>query len=188
MRKLKLYQSILAVAIGTLSLLMIPWIAMFFTDSVQWSVIDFVIMGILLFSTGLAYVLVTRQSTNIMYRCAMALGIGTTLFLIWANLAVGLIGGGPNPGNFMYIGVLAIAIIGSIRANFESARMERAMYNTAVSLIFVTVIALFSGMQNYPGSSVMEIIGVNLFFAFPYTICGVLFGQIAKKKTVTAGK
>src|SRR5690606_16550958 len=63
MRKLKLYQSILAVAIGTLSLLMIPWIAMFFTDSVQWSVIDFVIMGILLFSTGLAYVLVTRQST-----------------------------------------------------------------------------------------------------------------------------
>ncbi len=182
MKKLKLYQSILGLVIVTLSLLMIPWIAMFFTDEVNWSPLDFLVMGVLLFSTGLAYILITRQSANIMYRAAFGLAIGTTLLLVWANLAVGLIGSGPNPGNFLYIGVLAVGIIGSIRARFQAARMERAMFDTAVALLLVVVVALISGMHEYPQSSVIEVIGVNLFFATPYAIAGLLFGQISKKQ------
>ena len=51
------------------------------------------------------------------------------------------------------------------------------MYVTASALLLHAAIALLANMQDYPGSSVIEIIGVNLFFATPYALAGLLFRQ-----------
>jgi len=180
-KQVKFYQSIPAVALGTGLLLMVPLVAMQFTDEVDWNVFDFFIAGALLFGTGTLFVLILRVPENIVYKSAMGLAIGTTFFMIWANLAVGLIGSGPNPGNLMYIGVLAVLIIGIYLSRFKPAGLEHAMFATAFALLLVAIIALLAGMHQYPQSSVLEIIGVNLFFATPYILSGLLFRYIVQR-------
>ena len=81
-----------------LLILSIPLIAMQFTDEVKWTTFDFILAGILLLGTGLAIELVLRtiQSTkNRILFCGIILFV---LFLIWAELAVGIFGS-PWAGN-----------------------------------------------------------------------------------------
>lgn len=176
----KLSRSVLWIALATVLLLMIPLVAMQFTSEVQWGPGDFLIMGALVFGIGLSYVLLARISPNIAYRIAAGLALLTTFLMIWANLAVGLISGGPNAGNLMFMAIVFVAIIGAIRAHFRPAGMERTMYAVAGTLGLLAVIALATGMQRYPGSSVTEILAVCGFFAGLYLVAGSLFRYAAK--------
>jgi hypothetical protein len=58
----------------------------------NWSLFDFIIAGILLLSIGFLIVIAVRKIKNNMYKgvaiCAILIG----LFLVWAELAVGLFG------------------------------------------------------------------------------------------------
>jgi hypothetical protein len=182
MKKQKsLSRSLFWVAAITVILLSVPLIAMQFTNEVNWSVTDFIIMGILIFGTGFSYVLLTRSASNIIYRAAIALAIGTTFLLIWANLGVGLIGSGPNAANLMYIGIVAIVITGTFLSRFTTKGMERVMFITTITLVLFAVIQLLAKMYQYPGSSVIEIIGVNAFFAILFAVSGLLFRYITMK-------
>jgi hypothetical protein len=167
------------VALVTALILSVPLIAMQFTTEVDWSIGDFIVMGLLIFGTGFAYVLVTRLISNLVFRIAIAFALCTTFFMIWANLAVGLIGSGPHAGNLMYLGVIAVGIIGTIFSRFTAVGLERTMYAMAFALVLVAVIALMANMQNYPGSSVTEIVGVNGFFATLFAVAGLLFRYVA---------
>lgn len=73
-------------------ILLIPLVAMQFTDEVDWSAFDFVIMGILLLGTGLLSELVFRIVNNKLNRILILMGILFIFFLIWAELAVGIFG------------------------------------------------------------------------------------------------
>ena len=73
-------------------LLLIPLIAMQFTDEITWTGTDFVIMGILLLGTGLICNLVTRKVIQNKYSIALYIIILGIVLLIWAELAVGILG------------------------------------------------------------------------------------------------
>lgn len=73
-------------------LLLIPLIAMQFTNEVNWSVADFFVMGILLCGAGLISELVFRKVNNLEYRMIFLLIILVSFILIWAELAVGILG------------------------------------------------------------------------------------------------
>jgi len=73
-------------------LLLIPFIAMQFTDEVSWTIFDFVVMGILLLSTGLLSELAIRKVTKIKYRIALCIAILVVFLIVWAELAVGIFG------------------------------------------------------------------------------------------------
>jgi hypothetical protein len=182
----KFSQSVVGVTLATLLILLVPLVAMQFTDEVNWSVADFILMGALLFGTGFAYVVVIRHMTNMVYRSGMALAFGTTLFMIWANLAVGLIGSGPNLGNLLYFGVVVVVIISTVLSRLKPEGMERAMYASAIAVVLVAVIALLANMHEYSGSSMVEIVGVSMFFATPYTIAGLLFRNVAEEQSTSA--
>lgn len=175
-------QSVLRVGLVTTLLLMIPLIAMQFSVEVNWNIFDFVVMGALIFSIGMSCVLAMRHATDLVYKVAIAFSLGSLFFLIWANLAVGLIGGGPNPGNLMYIGVVAIGIIGTALSRFTPGGMERTMYAMAFALVIVAIIALLTNMSQYPGSSAVEIIGVNTFFIALFAISGLLFRYVVMEQ------
>ncbi len=72
-------------------LLLIPLIAMQLTDEVNWSVFDFIIAGVLLLGTGLVCELVLREVRNTYLRILLCTMLIVVLFLIWAELAVGLL-------------------------------------------------------------------------------------------------
>ncbi len=80
---------ILATATG---LLLIPFIAMQFGNEVNWTGHDFTVMGFLLFGTGLICELVLRNVKNFTNRVIVCGVILLALFLIWAELSVGIIG------------------------------------------------------------------------------------------------
>lgn len=86
------HSSISRVALGTIAALSIPLIAMQFTDEVDWNLADFIIMGTLLFSIGTAYVLLAKKAVNKEHRVVIGLVLAVTLFIIWAELAVGIFG------------------------------------------------------------------------------------------------
>lgn len=74
------------------SILAIPLIAMQFSDEVKWTLADFAIMGILLFGTGFVIEYVLRNVTNGYSRLFICGIIIIALFLVWAELAVGIFG------------------------------------------------------------------------------------------------
>jgi len=73
-------------------LLFIPFIAMQFTDEVSWTIFDFVVMGVLLLSTGLLCELTIRKVTRIKHRIVLCIVILAAFLIIWAELAVGIFG------------------------------------------------------------------------------------------------
>jgi hypothetical protein len=73
-------------------ILLIPLIAMQFTDEVNWTLPDFVVAGVLLLGTGLICALVIRKVQKIEYRIAICVMLLLALLLIWAELAVGIFG------------------------------------------------------------------------------------------------
>ncbi|MCF1750146.1 hypothetical protein [Mariniradius sediminis] len=73
-------------------LLLIPFLAMQFTDEVNWSLFDFAVMGILLLSTGILLDLVLRKVKTIQNRLLVGFVVLLAFFLIWAELAVGIFG------------------------------------------------------------------------------------------------
>jgi hypothetical protein len=73
-------------------LLLIPYGAMRFTDEVNWTPIDFITAGVVLLGTGLACEFVLRIVKKARYRIVICAAILFMLFIIWAELAVGIIG------------------------------------------------------------------------------------------------
>ena len=73
-------------------LLSIPFVAMQFTAEVNWSLTDFITMGVLLLGTGLLCELVIRKVTQTKHRIALCGVILLVLILIWLELAVGIFG------------------------------------------------------------------------------------------------
>lgn len=73
---------------GAMAILLVPLISMQFSNDVQWGLADFIIVGILLFSMGSAYVLVARRNRN--HRVILAVLFLLALFYLYAELAVGI--------------------------------------------------------------------------------------------------
>ena len=80
------------IVIGVLFILTIPLIVMQFTDKVDWTILDFVVAGVLLFGTGLFCEIVIRKVSNISYRIVICIALLIILILIWLELAVGIFG------------------------------------------------------------------------------------------------
>ena len=83
---------LIGIVLAVVLMLLITLITMQFTNEVNWNLFDFVVMGSLLLGTGLMCELVIRKVKNKDYRIGMLAVIMVALFLIWAELAVGIFG------------------------------------------------------------------------------------------------
>ena len=173
-------KNIIRIALATAFLLMIPAVAMQFTDEVKWSLGDFLFAGTLLFGAGLAYELLARRTGNIAYRCAVGLAVATAVILVWANLAVGIIGTEDNPANLMYFGVLAIGITSAIVARFRAHGMARALLATAAAQMLVPVIAQIIWKPQF-ASGALGVFVLNVFFVVLFLGSALLFQRASAK-------
>ena len=73
-------------------LLLIPLIAMLFTEEVKWTIIDFIIAGIMLLGAVLTFEFILRKVKTTKLRIALCVALFLTFFLVWAELAVGIFG------------------------------------------------------------------------------------------------
>lgn len=74
------------------ALLLVPLVAMQFITEVNWTASDFLIAAILLYGTGFLIELAIRKVKKYEVRLLVIIGILLVLFLVWAELAVGVFG------------------------------------------------------------------------------------------------
>ncbi|WP_309083627.1 hypothetical protein [Chelativorans sp.] len=172
---------IVAWAVAAL-LLLLPLVAMRFTGEVDWDETDFLVMGVLLFGACGAFELAARMTGSTAYRAAVAVALLGTFLLIWINLAVGIIGSEDNPANLMYLGVLAVGIVGAFIARFRPDGMARALAGTALAQILVAAIALAGGLGSEGENWPQVIVVLNGFFAALWLVSAWLFWEAARAK------
>jgi len=80
------------IALMVAAILLIPFIAMQFTTEVNWKLNDFVIAGILLFSTGLLIDYILRKVKGTEHSVIYIVILLFIFLLTWAELAVGIFG------------------------------------------------------------------------------------------------
>jgi hypothetical protein len=163
-------KSIIRIALATAVILLLPLLAMQFTNEVVWGLADFAVAGVLLFGAGLTYELIARKAGHIAHRAAVGVAIAAALLLVWINLAVGIIGNEGNPANLMYIGVLAVGIIGALIARLEPRGMARVMFATAGAQMLVPVIALIIWPPQVTSWGAADVVGVFILNAFLATL------------------
>jgi hypothetical protein len=158
-------------------ILVAPWVAMQFTDEVNWTASDFVFAGALLFGALGAYELAVRWTGNTVYRAAAGVALAAAVLLLWVNAAVGITDGAADA---MYAGVPAVGILGAIVARFQPRGMARAMFATALAQASIGVVALAAGMV--PAfNSAFEILGITGFFAALFVGSALLFREAARR-------
>ncbi|MEG4409119.1 hypothetical protein [Microcoleus sp. MON2_D5] len=172
-------KNIIHLALGTAFILLVPLLAMLFTDQVVWDLTDFIVAGALIFGTGLAYELVARKGGTMAYRVAVGIALAAALLLVWMNLAVGIIGSEDNPVNLMYFGVLAIGILGTTIARLRPQGMARTLFATALAQALVPMIALIIKKPQVTSveasMGVLGVLGLNAFFVMMFIGSGLLF-------------
>lgn len=83
-------KNIATIIVGTALILIIPLAVMQFNPEVDWSLFDFIIAGILLLGTGFSYEFLSRNMKTVPHRLALGILLVLLLFIIWADLAVGI--------------------------------------------------------------------------------------------------
>ena len=168
-------------------LLLLPLVAMQFTDQVNWDWHDFAIMGGALCSVGFAYELVARRMAERLkvedtaYRVACGVGLVTAFLLFWVNGAVGIIGSENQSANLLYGAVFAIGLVGSVVARFRPRGMARTLLAAALAQLAIPVIALivWPGVS-WGGARMGGVFVFNAFFAVLFATSGLLFRRVAQ--------
>ncbi|HEX8470763.1 MAG TPA: hypothetical protein VF633_06600 [Brevundimonas sp.] len=140
----------IAVWCGAVCLWLLPLVAMQFTREVAWTTFDFIVWGLMLVVAAGAFELATRMSGNIAYRLGAGLALAASFFMVWVNLAVGIIGNENEPLNLMFFGVLLIGVLGSVAVMFRARGMIWTMLIMAIAQGVVAVVAQVYGHFIWP--------------------------------------
>ena len=174
------FRSAIRIVLATAFILLVPLLAMQFTHEVAWDLADFAVAGALLVGTGLTYELAARRTGDIAYRAAVGVALAAAFILLWLMGAVGIIGVEGDRADLMYLGVLAVGLIGAIIARLRPQGMARALLATALAQGSVAVIALIAGMPRDPVTSMPELVGLNGLFVALFVGSAWLFRHAAR--------
>jgi hypothetical protein len=109
------------------ALLALPAVAMQFTAEVNWTASDFVFAAVVFGTIGLLAEAAVRMSSNWSYRAGAGFALAAAFATVWANAAVGMIGSEDNTYNLLFLGVVALALLGAAVARFRANGMAAAM-------------------------------------------------------------
>jgi len=163
--------------------LAVPLVAKRFSDGWNWTLLDFVFAGTVLYGAVFTYELVARKAVTTAYRAAVGVAVVTAVLLLWVNGAVGIIGDGPV--NLMYFGLPAIGIAGAFVASLEPRGMARVLFVMALAQMLVPVIALVIWNPPFdPG--VLPVFVLNGVFAALWLTSAALFRRATPRAQVAS--
>ncbi|UOQ70107.1 hypothetical protein [Hymenobacter cellulosilyticus] len=172
------FQHLVRPALITTCLLSVPLVAMQFTAEVNWTLSDFVVAGGLIFGTGLAYQLLASRAGSLTYRLAVGVALAAGFLSLWANLAVGIIGSGPNPANLMFGAVYLTAFVGAFLARLRPQALARTMLAAALTQFLAPLAALLFWQPEFTPDVTRGFVG-NLLFVGMWLASAFLFRKAA---------
>lgn len=170
---------------GAALLLLLPLVAMQFTQEVVWDGLDFLVFAVMLALAGGALEIGARLSRSLAYRVGYGLAVAAAFILVWANLAVGIIGPEDNPINLTYFGVIVLLVLGGLVVRGRPGGMALTMFAAAVVPILIALISLlapFIGGEVLTIGSVVVIVLANGFFFTIFSAAGLLFWLVARSQ------
>ena len=153
------------------ALILLPLVAMQFTQEVAWDLADFAFAIAMVLVVGVTFELAVRVSRSSAYRAAVAVALAAAVLLVWINLAVGIIGNEETPANLTYFGVVAVALAGAVAARFRADGLARAMVAAAIAQAGVFVWALIAGF-GFTGPITVFFCGLWLLSAWLFRKAG----------------
>ena len=162
------------------ALILLPLVAMQFTSEVNWTASDFLFAAIMFGSVGLGLELAVRKG-NRAYTIAAALALLVSFLSFWFTGAVGIIGNEAEDSNLLFLGVIAIALAGSVIALFRPAGMAVVMVVAAVAQAAVPVVASIIGDSKTAAIWAPEVIILTLIFTALWLVAARLFRKAARR-------
>ncbi len=160
-----------------LGLLLIPLVAMQFTDEVNWNLSDFLVMGGLITGLGILYEWLSMKSGQKVYRYAAATGLLAAFLLVWVNGAVGIIGSEDNPANALFGTVFIVLLAGAFISRFRPRGMAVTLFAASITIMLIPAIALLfwppPGTSWSPG--ILGVFMMTGFFAVLFCLSALLF-------------
>jgi hypothetical protein len=157
------------------ALLLVPLVAMQFTDEVNWDVADFAVFAALLTGLCLGFDFLLSRDRGLAYKLAAGVALMTAFLLVWISGAVGLIGSAHNDANLMYGGVLAIAASGAFIARWQAFGMAVAMLAASAAQANVGVIAIIWELGKDAPAWPQDIVVLTGIFSAMWLISAGLF-------------
>ncbi|MFC5578270.1 hypothetical protein ACFPOA_09645 [Lysobacter niabensis] len=175
---------------GAALLLLLPAVAMQFTQDVVWGAEDFIATGVMLLAACGLYELATWLSGNTVYRAAFGIAVVAGYQTVWVNVAVGVFGSENSALNLMFGGVLLVAALGALFARLRARGMAWAMGATAAAQLLAAGIGLAIGLTIGLTIGTDEVGGPNIglatflaaCFAVPWLVSARLFRKAAQDK------
>lgn len=124
---------------GALVLWLLPFLAARLTPEMNWSPMDHIAWGVMLLVGAVLFETSLRLSRSFAYRLACWTGLGAGFLLVWANLAVGIIGSEEAAINSLFFAVLAVPLVGAFLVDFRARGLAGVMAVTALAQIAVAV-------------------------------------------------
>lgn len=174
---MSMQKNIIRLALVTVAVLLVPFIAMRFTSEVNWTLSDFIFAGVLIFGTGLLFELARMKAGNSnTYKYAAGLALLATFLLIWVNGAVGIIG--DSDVNIFYAAVVFTLFIGTIVARLKPRGMSYTLFTAALIQFLIPIIAYIINEPDFsPG--VIQVFMLNSFWVMTFVASGLLFQTAA---------
>lgn len=126
---------------GALLVLALPYLTMQVSSEMNWTGFDFVTFGVMLAVACGGVELAVHLSDQNSYRIAAILALGGGFLMVWANLAVGIIGNENNPQNLLFFGVLAVGVIGALLSRFRASGLVLTLRTMAVAQLLLGIAA-----------------------------------------------
>src|SRR5689334_14021976 len=109
-----------------------------FVEGWNWALPAFLLLGALVFGSGLAFQWMTRRVDSIAYRVAVGVALAATLVLLWMNRVQAA--DGVNPSALWFFVVPVVGIIGAAFARLQPARMALALFATALVQALILIL------------------------------------------------
>lgn len=156
--------------------LSLPWFAMQISGEVNWNSYDFFVFGVMLAVACGGVELAMGLSKHSGYRVAAVLTVGGGFLMVWANLAVGIIGSENNPQNQLFFGVLVIGLIGALVTRFSAQGLAFTLRVMAAAQLLIGLMAWALGWAFLPV--------FTLFYVALWMIAAHLFSKAGSTESL----
>lgn len=117
---------------GAVGLWLTPLVAMRYSAEVDWTAFDFIVWGVMLTVAAGAFDLATRMRGGLAYQMGAAVAVGSAFLLVWANLAVGVVGSENEALNLIFFPPLIVGVAGGFVTGFTPLGLSRTLWAMAV--------------------------------------------------------
>lgn len=133
---------------GAVGLWLLPLLAGRLLSGFDWSAMDYVVWGVMLLAAAGVFEASLRLSPRLDYRLASWIALGAAFLLVWANLAVGIVGDEGDPLNALFFAVLIVPVVGAVMSGFRAGGMALTLLLTAVAQGLAALPALALGERD----------------------------------------